>query len=288
VALSALFAATCILLPESPRHACKVGNKALAKQALLWLRGSERLAEEELAEILGALDSAQGEEDANRKKSVLDEPAFLPALAVGLSVIVLQQLVGINSVIFFANDILGDPRFGPVIMASGAIGTLSSIPFIDRAGRKVMLATSASVLAVTSATMGFILCHTHVEDLSGATQAVAAVTIIVYVLGFAIGFGPIPWLLMGEIFPPTGRAMASTICTVATWGAAWLITFTFGPLMRWSQPGTFWLYSAMCVVSVVLTVFFLPETRGKSLEENVEIFRRIGQRSAAGKGYTRA
>ena len=106
------------------------------------------------------------------------------------------------------------------------------------------------------------------------SQAVATACIVVYIVGFALGVGPIPWILNGEIFPKKVRAVASSLATCANWIFAWLVVWSFDRLQDWSPSGTFYLYSGACAIIVAFAAFVVPETMGKSLDEIESLFLR--------------
>ena len=105
------------------------------------------------------------------------------------------------------------------------------------------------------------------------SQVAAAVFIVVYMTGFSLGVGPIPWILNGELFPRKVRAVASSLATCANWTFAWLVVWSFDKLAGWSASGTFYLYSGACAVVAAFAVLVVPETMGKSLEEIEDLFR---------------
>lgn len=91
---------------------------------------------------------------------------------------------------------------------------------------------------------------------------------VVYVVGFSLGFGPIPWLMMGEILPAKIRGSAASVATAFNWSCTFVVTKTFHDIVNLiGTHGTFWLFGNVCVLGLIFTVFFVPETRGRSLEE---------------------
>nr|XP_028570613.1 solute carrier family 2, facilitated glucose transporter member 8 isoform X3 [Podarcis muralis] len=165
---------------------------------------------------------------------------------------------------------------------------------IDRKGRKVLLVVSGFIMAISAAIFA-IYCKmalpvpinsSHANPPSSILSAavveeehrlawLAVLSLGLFVMGFALGWGPIPWLLMSEIFPLRARGVASGACVLTNWLMAFLITKEFHDLMVFLTPhGTFWLFCAMCFSNVLFTILFVPETRGKSLEEIEAYFQR--------------
>ncbi len=94
------------------------------------------------------------------------------------------------------------------------------------------------------------------------------ISLIVYIIGFSIGWGPIPWLLMSEIFPSKARGAASAIATATNWTFAFIVTVSFKTMEHGlKDQGVFWLYSGVCILSIIFVLVFVPETKGKTLEE---------------------
>lgn len=99
-------------------------------------------------------------------------------------------------------------------------------------------------------------------------------SLAVFITGFALGWGPIPWLVMSEIFPVKVRGFASAVCVLTNWSMAFVVTKTFHDMMdHLTSAGTFWLFASICSVNVIFTIVFLPETKGKTLEQIEAIFR---------------
>ncbi|XP_045427998.1 solute carrier family 2, facilitated glucose transporter member 8 isoform X3 [Pipistrellus kuhlii] len=164
----------------------------------------------------------------------LRRPGIYKPFAIGTFLMVFQQLSGINAVMFYAETIFEEAKFKDSSLASVIVGaiqvlfTAAAALVMDRAGRRLLLALS----------------------------------------GFAVGWGPIPWLLMSEIFPLHAKGVATGVCVLTNWLMAFLVTKEFSSLMEVLRPyGAFWLASAFCVSSVVFTWFCVPETKGKTLEQ---------------------
>lgn len=93
-------------------------------------------------------------------------------------------------------------------------------------------------------------------------------SLVTYVIGFSLGFGPIPWLMMGEILPANVRGSAASLTTAFNWTCTFLVTKTFNDIIAYlGTHGAFWMFGGICFVSFFFVLFFVPETRGKSLED---------------------
>ena len=155
-------------------------------------------------------------------------------------------------------------------MATAGVGvvnvllTIASIWLIDRAGRRPLLLWSLGGMAVSLAVLaiGFWL------GASGPLGLLTAMSLGAYVAFFAIGLGPVFWLLISEIFPLGVRGRAMSVATIANWGFNLLVTVTFLRLIHAvGRPGTFLLYAVLTLAGLIFTYALVPETKGRSLEE---------------------
>ncbi|KAK3189842.1 hypothetical protein Dsin_029403 [Dipteronia sinensis] len=91
--------------------------------------------------------------------------------------------------------------------------------------------------------------------------------VLIYISAFSIGMGAVPWLIMSEIFPLNIKGVAGSLVVLVNWLCAWAVSYTFNFLMSWSSPGTFLLYSVFSLLTIIFVAKFVPETKGKTLEE---------------------
>lgn len=146
--------------------------------------------------------------------------------------------------------------------------TFVATALIDRLGRKILLYISSVAMIVTLFTLGgFFYAKTHGADMS-SIGFLPLVSFVVYVIGFSLGFGPIPWLMMGEILPVKIRGSAASVATAFNWTCTFVVTKTFNDIIHLiGTGGTFWMFGIVCVIGLAFVIFFVPETRGRSLEE---------------------
>jgi MFS family permease len=143
--------------------------------------------------------------------------------------------------------------------------TVLAILLLDRLGRRFLLIAGTAGLTVALTVLGVFFASSTLQDRAGW---IALVALIVYIASFAVGLGPVFWLMISEIYPLSVRSPAMSVSTVANWGANFAIAFTFLTLTSAiTKEGTFWLYAAIGVVACAFFWWLVPETAGKSLED---------------------
>lgn len=269
-----IFGATFVFMPETPLYLVSKGRKEEAAKSLKWLRGNEYDYSEELAGM-----QQQHEDDRANKVSViqaLKRRATKKAIVISLGLMFFQQMSGINAVIFFTRDIFRaantgiEPSLATIIVGiMQVIAVFVSSLVVDRAGRRLLLLPSIIVMTICTIILGG---YFYAKDTSPESVAhlgvIPIVSLSVFIILFSLGFGPIPWMMMGELFANDIKGIAGSVAGAFNWTLAFLITSTFVPMKNTFGDGpTFWVFAAFCVVGTVFTFFVVPETKGKSLNE---------------------
>ncbi|XP_060107342.1 solute carrier family 2, facilitated glucose transporter member 8 [Heteronotia binoei] len=271
-------------MPETPRFLLHQNKRSEAIAALQFLRGPLVDHEWECSEI-----EANSGEQQKLAIAEFKNPAIYKPFLIGTTMMFFQQVSGINAIMFYADTIFEEANFKNSNAASVIVGSIQvfftavAALFIDRTGRKILLVVSGIIMAINAAVFGIYFKVTapslsnssYIDSLNATLMEeehhlswLAVLSVGLFIMGFALGWGPIPWLVMSEIFPLRARGAASGACVLTNWFMAFLITKEFHDFMVLLTPyGTFWLFSAMCLLNVLFTVFCIPETKGKTLEE---------------------
>ena len=253
---------------ESPVWLVTHGRSADARRVLVRVRSADHDIEGEIAEIrqLSSRSASYRE---------LLEPDVRKLVVIGVLLAVFQQITGINTVIYYAPTLLHQAGLGNSASLLANVGngivnvgmTVVAIRLIDKVGRRVLLLTGTVgmalalfVVAITFALNGNTLGH--------SAAIVAVVSLAVYTGSFAIGLGPVFWLLISEIYPARIRGKAMSMATMANWGANFVVAVSFLTLLNAiSNAGTFFLMGFLTVLAVAYFKKMVPETEGLTLEE---------------------
>lgn len=273
-----LFFVGLFFIPESPRYLVAVG-KTGAAAAVLRKVGHREDAETKVAQIEATLRK-------DRKPRMADifvdgTRKLHPVVWIGLAIASLQQLVGIN-VVFYYGEVLwraagfseGDAlKINVIGGIINVTSTVVAIALVDRWGRKPLLLLGSAIMAVTLGSLAVIFGGAEVAAdgtlvLGKGAGMGALVAANAYIVGFGISWGPVMWVMLGEMFPNQIRGAALAVAGLTQWGTNFAVTMTF-PLMLASigLGGAYGIYAAFALVSFFIVKAIVRETKGKSLEE---------------------
>ena len=261
-------------LPDTPRWLISHNESDNARNVLKRIRGREDV-EGEVKEIQDSLKKQRG------GRAELFNPLVKPALMIGVSLAIFQQVTGINTVIYYAPTIFqfaGITSASSAILATVGVGvvnvimTIVAIALLDRVGRRPLLLIGLAGMVFSLSLLGAVF---FLPNLLASLGDLAVVGLMFYVASFAIGLGPVFWLLISEIYPLKVRGLAMSIASEANWGSNLIIALTFLTLVQvLGRSGTFWLYAIVGVGAWVFAFLLIPETKGKTLEEIEEHWRK--------------
>jgi sugar porter (SP) family MFS transporter len=262
-------------MPQSPRWLVMSGDDYAARATLAKIRVDDPdTIDRELEEIKGSLDEKPG------AWSELLQPVVKAALVVGVGLAILQQVTGINTVIYYAPTIVEftgvDSSAGSILAAVGVgvinVGmTLLALRLLDRAGRRTLLFIGVTGMSISLFALGGAF------KIAGGGSTLASViaigSLMAYVASFAISLGPIFWLLNAEIYPLSVRSKAAGLGTMANWTFNFIVSLTFLLLIEaLGRSGAFWFYGVIGFFTLAFCWKFVPETKGKRLEDIEAIF----------------
>ncbi|XP_034705838.1 sugar transporter ERD6-like 8 isoform X3 [Vitis riparia] len=264
------------ITPKNHRGTLATANQARAgyerefKAELQKLRGVEADISEEEAEIQEYMVTHQLLPKVGIM--VLLDEQNVRSVIVGVGLMVFQQFGGYNGIVFYADQIFVSagvpPNLGGILYSSlQVIVTAFGASLIDRLGRRPLLMVSAFGLLLGCLLTGisfFLKAHQLAPNL---VPILAVTGIMVHIGFYSVGLGPIPWLIMSEIFPLHVKAIAGSLVTLVNWFGAWAVSYTFNFLMTWSSHGTFFGYAFVCAAAIVFIIMVVPETKGQTLEE---------------------
>lgn len=267
-------------LPESPRYLMQKGHEAQAREifAKLW-------PADDVAKAVRDIRSAIAE-DAKSKKATLFGGRFglLPIVWIGIALSMFQQFVGINVIFYYSTTLWksvgfqeSDSLFISVVTSVTNVAvTVVAILLVDRLGRRPILLTGSIGMALSLGTMAVAFSTSASVNgevaLSGAWGPVALVAANLFVIAFGVSWGPLVWVLLGEIFPNRIRAKALGVAAMAQWLSNFAITVSFPALAAMSLPVTYGIYAGFAALSFLFVFFKIPETNGMSLEEAETLF----------------
>ena len=254
-----------LAVPESPRWLIGKGQREKGKQVLARLYG-EAEAARQIAEVE---KTSSGEEGSWRE---VFAPAMRRPLTIALGLAILCQITGVNAVLYYGAILISEQFKGQTtntaLLASVTIGfanlisTLLAMRFLDRWGRRPMLLTASGGMFVS------LLVLVVAYKIPGVSTLIVLGSFIGYTAFFAFGMGPVPWVVISEIFPNKIRGRAASVATSVLWTGCLLVTFTFLSLIRaLGVSGTFAIFAALSAFSFMFVLRLVPETRGKTLEE---------------------
>jgi sugar porter (SP) family MFS transporter len=264
VAPSVILLAGLMFLPETPRWLAARGRFDQASAILKRIESPEE-AERNLRELrlVTQIDRVA--------LADLFGPRFRRPVFVGVVLAAFSQITGVNTIIYYTPTILQMAGFesassailGTVLVGVvNVVATVISLLLLDRLGRRPLLLAGI---------VGMGLSLTHLGFSFGAarlSRVIILMDVIVYLASFAIGLGCVFWLIASEIYPTTVRAQAMSLATLTVWATDFLVTMTFLTLVEKLRPRrAFWLYAVACLAAVLFSLWMVPETKGRTLEE---------------------
>jgi SP family sugar:H+ symporter-like MFS transporter len=274
----AVFFAGLLMIPESPRYLVTAGRDAQAETVLARLSGPGDAAAR-VVEIRRTLRLDRRPSLADLRDDVTGR--VHPIVWVGIAIAALQQLVGINVVFYYGEVLWRAAGFSEanallINVIGGVINisaTVVAILLIDRVGRKPLLLVGSAGMTVFLCVLAVVFGSADVGPdgalrLSGAAGSVALVSANLYIVCFGVSWGPVMWVLLGEMFPNQIRGAALSVAGLSQWGTNFLVTMTFPVLLAGvGLGGAYLLYATFAAISALYAWRFVRETKGRTLEQ---------------------
>ncbi|KAM8934617.1 solute carrier family 2, facilitated glucose transporter member 6 [Pelodytes ibericus] len=286
-------------MPYSPRFLISKGKDEKALKALAWLRGANTAYRDEYERIKATIHKTN-----SLTWSEISDPYYYKPILIAVLMRFLQQLSGITPILTFLETIFdrtkGILKSGYDAAIVGGVRLLSVLVaavIMDKAGRKILLFISGSLMLLSSLSMGLYVHFTNGKPLNQTNltmpmldqgsapepidylSVIPLVCVMLYIIGYAFGWGPITWLLMSEILPLKSRGLASGLCVLVSWITGFILTEAFIPTANALGLETlFFFFTVICAFGLLFTYRCVPETKGRTLEQ-IESYFRTGRRS---------
>ena len=278
-------------LRETPHWLVSKGRRLQAGTTLLWLRGDRYniVNEQRLIERSISNSSKLG---VIKGLLRLRKKAHFHPVSISIALMLFQQFSGINAIIFYSEEILErtgsikNPRVVSTLAVGGVqvIATAIGVVLADLAGRRKLLTVGALGMSISMAMLGLYyflntkpFCNPDIDPSKCKDDLtwLAIVSLIIYIVAFSIAWGALPWVITSEIIPLEVRGVGVSIATFVNWTSAAIVTGLFAEYVKLVKIwGAFWSFSIIMLMGFLFTLAFVPETKGKSLEEVEKLFKK--------------
>ena len=270
-----------LMLPESPRFLMQNGKEEKARAIMATIVPADEL-DRQTRDIQASIEA----DKLAKTSGSLRGRAFglKPIVWIGIALSMFQQFVGINVIFYYSTTLWKSVGFDEsnsftisvVTSVTNIAVTLVAIALVDRVGRRPILLFGSAGMAVSLAVMAIAFSQAITVDgepsLTGAWGPIALIAANLFVISFGASWGPVVWVLLGEIFPNAIRARALGLAASAQWIANFLITLSFPPLAELSLVLTYGMYAVFAALSFIFVFRLVPETNGMSLEQAETLF----------------
>lgn len=256
--------------PESPRWLAKNDQGLACEAALQRLRGQSKDISAELFEIQEYTELLK----QFREPSVLDlfRRQYARSLIAGVGLMALQQFGGVNGIGFYVKSLFTLAGFsgniGSIALAAVQIPmTALGVVLMDVSGRRPLLMISAAGTCLGCLCVALSFLFKDLQLWQSGSPMLALFGVLAFSGSFSLGMGAIPWVIMSEIFPINMKGLAGSLVTLVSWVGSWIVSYSFNFLLNWSSTGIFFIFSTVCGFTVLFVAKFVPETKGRTLEE---------------------
>ncbi len=293
-------------LPETPRWLATNDRLDESYQVLKRLRGLDTDVNMEMKELQENVAEIRDLTWKTKLMYFTSRSVYRP-LILSIVLMIFQQFTGINVVLFYAETILHDARVvnadqvaGYAVGITQVLAVFVTVVLVDYLGRKILLVASSILICISTGMLGlyyfltdFVCSQFNATDVTANTSSLpfycdpvsshffvlAIVSILLSIIAFSIGWGTLPWMMISELSPLRVRGVLSSIALFVNWSSAAFVTFVFPLYQNEVQHyGSWWTLTVITLLSIPFVIFFIPETKGKSLEQIEEGFKSISKR----------
>lgn len=261
-------------MPETPYFYVAKNKMGDAESVLKKLRKNS--GDSDVKEEMEIIKDSVEKNMSVRFVDIFKTASNIRALVMSLSLVSFQQLSGVNIIVFYTQDIFqatgsSTPAAISAIIMGGVQVAASFVTLfiVDRLGRRILLIISAVGMLVSETILGaYFYLHTQNASSVESFQWLPILCLVIYIVAFNFGFGPLPWTVMSEIFPDNVKAIATSLTTSICWLLSFILTAYFHDVSEHiGMSGSFWAFSGFNLLAVFYTYFFIPETKGKTFQE---------------------
>jgi SP family sugar:H+ symporter-like MFS transporter len=283
---SVVYGVLALILPESPRYLLATGEHDEARAIFQTL-----VPESDVDRQINDIEQSIAEDKEGLKATLRGNRFGLkPIVWIGIILSVFQQFVGINVIFYYSTTLWKAVGFTEsnsllitvITSVTNVAVTVVAILLVDRVGRRPILLTGSIGMAVSLGIMALAFAFSVTNSkgdvsLPGAWGPIALIAANAFVVFFGASWGPLVWVLLGEIFPTKIRGKALGVAAAAQWIANFLITVSFPPMAAFSLPFTYGMYAVFALLSFFFVFYKIPETNGMALEHAETLFKNAGK-----------
>lgn len=265
----ALLLCAVAILPESPKWLASQGKPDECRTALARLRSGDSSMEAD-----AMIEEMQRTTSAGPGSARANVFSYKKSLIIGVGLCVFQQVSGVNAVMMYTSNICesaGMPNANQaamIVMGLQVILTGISCLLMERAGRRMLLLFGSFSMSLASLVLAYSFLALDHKDTMSAPSWLAISGLVLFIVGFSLALGPIPWLILAELFPTEVRSNACSIACGANWSFSFLVTMSFLPLEKAiTKEGTFLLFGIISALCFLFVLVLVPETKGKTVDE---------------------
>lgn len=274
-----IFGLIFIFMPETPIYLTRKGDSQKTRLVLTKLRDATYDIDKEIKEIENCVHEDQSPFNLQIIKTTLKSNSTQKACIIGFGLMIFKVTCGVDAIIeytsyiFLNAKVYLDPQSQTIILNVISVATaIFQSLVVDKAGRRLLMSLSSLIITISLIIVGIIFMIKDRDLISSEyyiyIDYLPLIALTVYSIAFSLGLGPIPWIILGEIFPQEIKSIAASIGTFLSWITAFAVTKLFFVIdSSWGADITFFIFAVCTGITVIFILILVPETKGKSFEE---------------------